>query len=60
MNRYLKQNELYKQSKELRYINWNAENKEIAERNRKLQDELFKKQQYYKKLNKAIEKNKGM
>lgn len=56
MNRYRKQNEYYRKSKELQHINLGVCRIEISLKNKEVQEDLYKKAQFFKRLNKALDR----
>ena len=58
MNRYQKQNEYYRKSVELANLQFIPTTMEIGVRNKEMQTKFYKLSQFYKKLNKEIERNK--
>lgn len=54
MNRHKKQMELCRQSKKLRSLKFDTDNKEQVDEINKVQDEIYKKFIFYKNINSAI------
>lgn len=54
MNRHKKQMELCRQSKKLRSLKFDTDNKEQVDEINKVQDEIYKKFVFYKNINEAI------
>ena len=56
MNRYQKQNEYFKKSVALASMQFIHTTVEVGKRNKEMRDEFYNKAQYFKNINKAIER----
>lgn len=55
MNRYQKQNEYYRKSVALANMQFVPTSIEIGKKNKELQTDFYKKAQFFKRLNKALD-----
>lgn len=56
MNKYKKQNEYYRKSRELQHINLAPAKKDISLKNKEIQNDLYQRYLFFKRINRALDR----